>query len=153
METKSANIGITKVEIVTFTMTNEALKYKNGEIFGFDISMSFNSPTKNDIFSMTLDIDVVKDQQKPVKLAKLKIKNTFLIKNFEAFLHPPKIQGGQPEIDGGLIVYCLDLSISTARGAWSAKTEGTPLESIVLPIIPANSVMPELAKQAEIMRK
>jgi len=148
METKILNIGISKISALSFSMTAESLKIEKGQDIGFDIAVSFTTPDEGGNLNFIIELNVVRDSTKKIKIANLKVQNVFTVMNSANYIFPPKMPGGPPEIDSILVKFCLENAMAQTRGVWAAKTEGTPLEIVVVPLTNSDDMVLHMQGQA-----
>ena len=146
-KTKNLNIGIVKIETKSFSMTSAALNYNRIEPVDIEFGLSFTTPDVNKLILFTIDVNIFAGSQDKPKLANLRVVSHFRVANVDDFLHPADQPGGAQKVEGALIQFCLDVSISHARGILSVKIEDTPLEDIILPLVPPGHLMSQLQIQ------
>jgi len=146
-KTKKLNIGIVKIETKSFSMTYASLNHNKLEPVDIEFGLNFTAPDESKVFMFTIDVNIYAVNQEKSKLANLKVVTHFRVANVEDFLHPSDHPGGAQRMEGTLVQFCLDVSLSHARGILSVKSEGTPLEDILLPMIPPGHMMSQLQVQ------
>jgi hypothetical protein len=138
----------------SFTFTPDALKVTNQPAldkyeFKIAINVNFNQGTHQATVTATVKLAENRNGEK-IELAELKSTHLFLIVNFEDVIHAN--EQGQFVIPGPLLDLYSEVAISSARGMFSIKLEGTTFDNAVLPLIHPNLLNIQPVAKAEIQK-
>lgn len=138
MEKETKEIKITFridiCKILSFSATyNQELEKKNYESdYTFEISINQEIDKSKKTVSYKSDVKIYLDLKKEIFLGDISTLNVFSIMNFDELVN---------EKDGNLILplpvasTLLGLSFSNTRGMLVAKSEGTSMQKVILPIM------------------
>ena len=123
---------IEKIEILHFSISSfsiDKIKSIDSPVFQFTSGFFFNQP---DIIGNDVKVEVFVDNSKSENICTLMTRFQYKIKDIEKFI--PK-DSKEINIPDDLLRELLRFSISTVRGIFFAKTEGTLLKDVHIPPI------------------
>ena len=114
----------------------------NGYRFRYDLATALNLTEK--IMGLILTVDIVTLNKKKEELdIKGSYTHEFVFKvdNIEDFIDPKKEGESEEDIDPIFVGTLAGIAYSTLRGILMTRTQGTPLNGVILPVIDPKKVM------------
>lgn len=148
MSKKQLQLGVERIEIKSFSMTNEVLNFTPKDANTIEFSFSVSAPDERGRLRFRLDLVVDKEKSGSYsRLADLKTITHFFVKDHEQFVvvGPNDLK----QVEGGLVQILMEMCMHQARGIWAAKTENTPLEHVVLPLLNAEALIGNIKQRPE----
>jgi|ERR1035437_9959313 hypothetical protein len=132
-ETRNITFRIKEISTLEFSIKNipEGISL-DADNFKFDvIPQLFIEAKKNIGFNIAINVLMGKDN--PVLICTLLTRIAYEIINFEEFINPQ--DSNSIMIPDQFVQTLLSISLSTSRGILAAKTEGTILKNIYMPVM------------------
>lgn len=140
MSEKQLQLGVERIDIKSFSMTNEVFQFTKKDPNTVEFSFAVSAPDERGVLGFRLDLVVDRDQSGNYgRLAHLKTITNFFVKDHEQYVVVGPNNSRQ--VDGGLVKVLMEICMHQIRGIWAAKTENTPLEHVVLPLLNAESLL------------
>ena len=147
MSVANIQLRIEKIEIKSFSMTKEALNFTANNTYTVEFGFGVSLPDKNGKVSFNLDMAADREENGYIgRLATIKTLSTFFVKDHDQFI----IAGpnDKAQVDGALVKILMELCMHQLRGIWAAKTEGTPIESVIVPLLNIDTLVQRSKERA-----
>jgi hypothetical protein len=141
MSEKHIQLSVDKIEIKSFSMTNEVLNLNKKDPFIVEFGFGVSIPDDKGRLSFNLDLVVDKEDSKGYvsRLAHLKTVSFFFVKDHAQFV--TVTSDDIKQVDGSLVKVLMEVCLHQIRGIWAAKTENTPLDYVVIPLLNAQKLL------------
>lgn len=107
-----------------------------GYRFNHLLGTGINEEDKLVGLELKVDITALNSSDEPIGInASYTHSFTFYVENLEDFLEPNEEQGKTSNIDALMVAVLVGIAYSTVRGIVFTRTQGTSLNSVILPVI------------------
>ena len=126
---------ISSIKTLKFTIDNtEEARNTDRKSFHFNIALGTAINTKNKVIGFEVIQDVYLDKELTKKVSELISRIEFEIINFEEVVkHDEKLK--EIKIPDQVKTTLISISLSTSRGIFASKVEGSVLEGVYMPIV------------------
>lgn len=138
-EKKEIQFAIESFEIRRFSSADPDSTVRKDRL-DYQIQHVFDINTKKKIFSVGFRVKVMTSKQSSEELASIETLTSFKLKGIES----EKIK----EMPEQLVTTFLSISYSSTRGALAAKTQGTVVGSVPLPLINPSQIVKSMIENA-----
>jgi len=145
---------ILSIKTLKFTIdNNEVVSKTDRKLFKFNISLATFFNPKNKIVGFDIIQAVFLEEDMTQKVSELISRIEFEIVNFEEVIKHNEDQK-KINVPDQIMMTLISISLSTARGIFAAKVEGSALEGVYMPIVnPASFKNPLVPTQTEAKSK
>lgn len=126
---------ISSIKTLKFYIDNlSVVANAKNESFEFNISLAvFIDSVKNNV-GFDIVFDVYSDKSKSIQLCELITRTEYNIINFQDVIKP-KSTSNQFEIPDQFMLTLVSIALSTTRGIFAAKIEGSALSNVIMPVV------------------
>jgi hypothetical protein len=130
---KNISFRIKNISTLQFSIKNiPELDVVDKSLIHFQINPASFADKDNDVIGIDTLVDVYLDQENQIKVCELITRITYEVVNFSEFIDP---SDNSINIPDQIMHTFLSISLSTTRGILAAKTEGTQLRDVFIPIL------------------
>lgn len=137
---KEIQFSIHEFEIGSFSSTIPKESVRKDRLT-FEIQHSFEVDADKKLFKVGFKIKVMASRQSALQLAAIETFTVFKLKGVES--------ENMNRLPDHLVITFLSIAYSNTRGALAAKSQGTVVGDVPLPLINPTQVIEDLKKQAE----
>lgn len=129
------SFGISSIKTLKFMIENieQATKIDKATL-EFNISVAMFVDPQKEIIGFNVIIDIFLDKNKTLKVSELITQVVYHIVNFDEVIKPNIDKIGL-DIPNQFITTLISIALSTSRGIFAAKTEGSVLDGVYMPIV------------------
>ena len=140
------NFGLEKISILEYSIDNTKIPNDLNEPLkvNFNFELKFDIQATKKLLKFTFSFNVVPEFNKEIIIGKLKTELIFIINNLENLLDKNDNIIKYPD---PFILHLINIVISTTRGIWAAKVEGSKLDHLILPFLNSKEILKSLQQK------